>query len=411
MQASSVSPFHSGLIPRSSARPGDDPIFALNTRAKERAARGEAVLNATLGALYEDDGQLAVLPSLFEALRQVPDRQTADYAPIAGLPAFLQAVVADLFGNSDLAERAIASATPGGTGALFMALQNFLEPKQKLLVGSYYWGPYGTLADHTDRQLETFNLFDASGRFDLPALSQALERLIATQGRALVFINTPCNNPTGYALDETEWRGLTEVLLAANAKGPVTLLIDLAYAAFAGSQSADWRPHVRRLSEHLTVLIAWTASKAFTLYGGRVGALVAVCADPAERTRIKNAFGYSCRGTWSNCNHLGQAAVARVLTDPLLATRAKTERARLTALLESRVAAFNQHARAAGLTYPRYEGGFFVAVFAADGAATVERAIEKGVFMVPLKGAVRVALCATPVAAIPRLVETLAKCL
>lgn len=408
---SSVSAFHSGLIPRSSARPGDDPIFALNARAKERAQRGEDVLNATLGALYEDDGQLAILPSLFEALRQVPDRQIADYAPIAGSPAFLAAVIRDLFGEGELAGRAVAAATPGGTGALFMALQNFLEPKQRLLTGSYYWGPYGTLADHTDRGLETFPLFDSAGRFDVGGLEAALARQLAAQGRALIFINTPCNNPTGYALDEAEWQALCETLIAANQRGPVTLLIDHAYAAFAAATTADWRPFVARLSEHLTVLIAWTASKAFTLYGGRVGALVALSADPAERTRLKNAFGYSCRGTWSNCNHLGQAAVARVLTEPALAARAKAERSRLTGLLESRVAAFNAHARRAGLSYPRYEGGFFVSVFAKDGAAAVERAIQKGVFLVPLQGAVRVALCATPAASVPRLVETLAQAL
>jgi hypothetical protein len=50
-------------------------------------------------------------------------------------------------------------------------------------------------------------------------------------------------------------------------------------------------------------------------------------------------------------------------------------------------------------------------VFAKDGAGAVERAIQKGVFLVPLQGAVRVALCATPAASVPRLVETLAAAL
>jgi hypothetical protein len=60
------------------------------------------------------------------------------------------------------------------------------------------------------------------------------------------------------------------------------------------------------------------------------------------------------------------------------------------------------------LKTPRYEGGFFVAVFAEDAPATAARAREKGVFVVPMDGALRVALCATPTSDIPRLVQVLA---
>ena len=41
-------------------------------------------------------------------------------------------------------------------------------------------------------------------------------------------------------------------------------------------------------------------------------------------------------------------------------------------------------------------------------AATAARAREKGVFVVPMDGALRVALCAIPTSDIPRLVQVLA---
>ena len=56
----------------------------------------------------------------------------------------------------------------------------------------------------------------------------------------------------------------------------------------------------------------------------------------------------------------------------------------------------------------RSEGGFFVAVFTPDAQETAARAREKGVFVVPMDGALRVALCATPASDIPRLVQVLA---
>jgi len=396
------------LIPASSDRPGDDPIFALHAEANRRRAAGEDVLDATLGALMEDDGRLAVLDSFFDAVQRVDRERAAAYAPISGPPRYLDAVQRDLFGNSGLAEHAVSVATPGGTGAVHHAIVNFLEPGDELLTTSYYWGPYGILAEHTRRGLRTFRMFGEDGRLDTQDLEKQLDAQIAAQGRALLILNTPCHNPTGYTLDDEEWAEIVRVVGAAADRAPVALLLDMAYAKF-GSAEARWREHVRKLLGRATVLFAWTGSKAFAQYGSRIGALVALTDDADERARIKNALGYSCRGTWSNCNHLGMLAAAELLTDPELKEQSERERAILSGLLADRVAVFNEHAQAAGLSYPRYEGGFFVAVFTPDAKATVARMQADGVFVVPLNGAVRVALCATPKASIPRLVESLAR--
>jgi len=186
------------------------------------------------------------------------------------------------------------------------------------------------------------------------------------------------------------------------------LLLDLAYAKFSAPGSTRWTEHVEGLLGKATVLFAWTASKAFAQYGARVGALVAVERDEEERTRIKNALGYSCRGTWSNCNHLGMLAVTELLTDPTLRAACDAERDDLRRLLGERVQVFNELASKAGLAYPRYEGGFFVAVFTPDAKKTAEVMREKGVFVVPLQTtAVRVAVCSTKVDDMPRLVDAL----
>jgi aromatic-amino-acid transaminase len=396
------------LIPAAAARPGDDPIFALNAEATRRAKAGEDIVNATLGALIEDDGKLAVMESVFDAIRAVPPRVAASYAPISGPPAFLDAVVKDLYRGTDLAERAVATGTPGGTGAVYTSIVNFLEPGQKLLTSSFYWSPYAILADHARRGVATFEMFGPDGSLDLGSLARELDALLRAQGRALVVLNTPCHNPTGYSMDEREWADLAELLIAAEGKGAITLLLDLAYEKFARPGSPAWQPHVARIVDAgIPVLVAWTASKAFTQYGGRIGALVAVHREKSERDRYKNAFGYSCRGTWSNCNHLGMQAVAGVLADESLRTRSITEREALRALLDRRVVAFNREAARGGLAYPRYEGGFFVCVFTDDPNGVSRRAQERGVFVVPLPGAVRVALCSTPQSRVGDVVEAL----
>ncbi len=408
------SPFTSTLIAKALARPGDDPIFSLNAEAKARTAAGHSVVNATLGALMEDDGRLAVMPVVSEAIAAVPAEKAAAYAPIAGDAPYLRAVIGDLFGSAGKGMMAscTAAATPGGTGALHMALMNFLEPGQSMLVPSFYWGPYRTLADHTSRGIETYSMFTSAGRFDVQAFEKALERQLREQGRALCVFNFPCNNPTGYSLDDAEWGAVADVVERYAAHSPVIPLIDYAYAAFGAPGSETWIRHAERMSRSTTVLVAWTVSKSFAQYGARVGALVAATADDDERERLKNAFGFACRGTWSNCNHAGLLAITELLSKPELSERVLRERARLRSILDRRVAVFNDASSRHGFRYPRYEGGFFVSVFAERAQEVAAHMRDQAnVFVVPIDGAVRLALCSTPERDIPKLVDALAAAL
>ena len=164
----------------------------------------------------------------------------------------------------------------------------------------------------------------------------------------------------------------------------------------------------------MTVLFAWSASKTFTHYGLRVGALVVMADDPRERAMTEAALSYSSRGTWSNCNRGGLAAVTRMLTDASLVPAIDAERAQLQQTLDRRVALFNQQAKEVGLRYPRYESGFFVTIFDEDPHARARRMKEHGVFVVSMRapegeklGALRVALCAVAEKDVPRVVAGL----
>lgn len=402
------------VIPSHQGRPSDDPIFALNEEATQRKARGESVVNATVGSLLHDDGKLAVLPTAARAVHDVPAEEWAAYAPIAGAPDFLSAVIGDLFSSEpSMKECAVAAATPGGTGALRHAIANYLEPGQSLLTTSFFWGPYQTLCDEADRRVTTFSMFSGGkgdkATLDVDALDKALSARVKDQQRVLLFLNDPCHNPTGYSMRSGEWRSVVERLASHASDAPVTLLVDMAYFAYAGNDDpraflAELRPLIGKVG----LLFAWSASKTFTHYGLRVGALVACVPDAKQRAATEAAFSYSCRGTWSNCTRGGMKAITRLLVEPELRNAADKEREELKKLLGARVAAFNEQAPKHGLEYPRYEGGFFVTVFADDAQDRAIRMKEKGVFVVPQKSALRVALCSVAEKDIPRLCEALA---
>ena len=399
------------LIPSHASRPADDPIFALNREATQRKAKGEAIINATVGALLDDAGKLAILPTAARVITEVPQEEWAAYAPIAGTPDFAKAVIQDLFSKSpNLAETAIAVATPGGSGALRHAIANYLEPGQALLTTSYYWGPYQTLADESERKIATFNTFDANGNLDVAAFDRALGELISKQGRALIFLNDPCHNPTGYSMRLEEWKRIAEIVRAHGKKAPVTLLVDNAYSAYGKGDRHAMLAEIAPVTEDACLLFAWSASKTFTHYGLRVGALVACIKGDDERKKTHAALSYSCRGTWSNCSRGGLWAITKLLTDQKLAHACDEERAKLTELLFRRVDAFNAHA-SGKLKYPRYEGGFFVTVFTSDAEKKAAVLRDKGVFVVPLSGdegsALRIGLCSVAEKDVPKLVAAL----
>jgi aromatic-amino-acid transaminase len=213
-----------------------------------------------------------------------------------------------------------------------------------------------------------------------------------------------------------EWRAVVERLVARSSMGPITLLVDMAYVAYGARDTRELLRELVPLLGKVAVLFAWSASKTYTHYGLRVGALVACIADEKERKLTENAFSYSSRGTWSNCTRGGQTAITRLLTDRALAESCDKERGELTSLLRARVRAFNELASAKGLVYPRYEGGFFVTVFHDDPIGKCAAMKEKGVFVVPQRapqgdqgrGALRVALCSVAEKDVARLVDALA---
>ncbi len=397
------------LTPARQTRPDKDVIFALNAEATRRKQAGESIVNATIGSLMNDDSTLSILETVTKTLREVPATQWAAYAPIPGTAAFNQAVIDDTFSTQPALKAAATSvATPGGTGALRHALMNYLQSGQALLTPNFYWGPYQTLCEEHERTLDTFRMFTDAGALDVAALDAKLSETLTRQGRALLFVNDPCNNPTGYSMTQGEWRQVVEVLLKHSGK-PVTLLVDMAYWLYAGG--GDPRAFLAELVPLLGkvgLLFAWSGSKSYTHYGLRVGALVACVPDEKERNATQAALAYACRGTWSNCVHGGLVAVTKLLTDAQLKAACDAEREKYKTLLQRRVQAFNAAAQPKGLKYPRYEGGFFVTVFHPEAEAQAEKMRGKGVYVVPQKGALRVALCSASEADVPRLVEALA---
>lgn len=95
-----------------------DVIFgasaACNEAIKQHGA--EKVTNATVGSIIGEDGKLACLPTMEKAFRGLNISDVAAYAPPAGLPAYLDAVIGLTFADNKPEGHIAACSTSGGTG-------------------------------------------------------------------------------------------------------------------------------------------------------------------------------------------------------------------------------------------------------------------------------------------------------
>jgi len=398
------------LIPTRRSFPADDPIFALNAEAQARKAAGDVVVNATVGALLDDSGQLVVLDSVMDLWRELTAMEVAPYAPIAGDPSFLKALVQRHWPT--LGSAGAACATPGGSGALALSLRNFLLPEQSLLTTAPFWGPYATLAGENGMGLVTAPWPGLGEALDAQAWSAAMNDLMTAQGRVLLWLNDPCHNPTGRSLTAADRAVLMNLLREAAKRGPVTLLLDFAYLDYTREPEAvaEALQDYAVLGAEGEVLVgaSLSLSKSMTLYGARCGALAFPwCEDPA----LQAALTQSCRGTWSNCAKAPQSLLLRLAKDGKAQARLADEHRHWSDVLAARASALDEAMVADGMAPLHWQGGFFVCVPVADPEGVGARLKAEGVFTVPLPEGLRVGLCSLRAAEAPRFAQALRRVL
>ncbi len=356
----------------------------------------EAVTNATIGVMLNEEGKLATLPTVEKVFREMDFSELVSYAPISGLPAYLDAVIDMTFADSKPEGFIAAAATSGGTGAVHHAVANYAERGDTVLTSDWRWGNYDIICNETGKRLETFKLFDDALNFNLNDFAVKVDALLKKQKSLLVILNTPAHNPTGYALTSAEWDKVLAVLKAqVDAGKKISLLVDIAYIDFAGEKNST-RAFMKKFSdlpENLFVMISFSMSKSFTFYGQRTGALIGISSNEKIIDEFKDVCKYSNRAVWSNINRGAQALLVKLNSDKDLQAVYEAERNELYQTVKRRADVFVEEAKSCGLRIVPYKGGFFIAVPAENPAAVCQKLRDDLIFAVPLKLGIRVAAC------------------
>jgi len=377
--------------------PKEDKIFALNGRAKAMiAAKGkDKVINATIGALLDDEGQLLVLSSVVDAIKQLKPVDFAEYAPIGGTADFKKAVRKAAFGDWQPKSPTEVCATPGGTGAIRNTIANYSDIGDKVLTTDWFWGPYKTVAGEIGRDLETYRMFDEDGKYDMDSMKSKIAEILKEQDSLVILINTPAHNPTGYSLSDSDWDSLIKILNEACRGGrQITLFVDAAYVDFAGDEKKyrSFLPKLEDFNENVLPIIGYSASKTLTMYGMRCGAMICLAHSKEEAEEFKQVTEFSSRGTWSNSVHAGQTLLANIYSDPEMLAEVAEEREGFRDMLIRRGRTFSEALKDGGITGVPFDAGFFACIECDDPDA-VSAAMEKqGIFVVPLAKGVRISV-------------------
>lgn len=374
--------------------PKEDKVFAVSGRAKAAIAEKgkDAVVDATIGALLDDNGDLVVMSSVMEAIGMLKPADYAAYAPIAGVPEFKEAVQKALFADYAPKGHVAVCATPGGTGGLTHAISNYSNIGDEVLTHDWCWANYKGIADEHGRSIKTFRFFDEDGKFDSADLKVKLDELAAKQDQVLLLINTPAHNPTGYSLTDEDWDNVINIVNAASCK--VVLFVDIAYIDFAGEpdEVRSFIPKLEGLGDHVLVLFGYSASKTLTAYGMRCGATVCLAKTAAEADEFTKAVGYTSRSTWSNCNRSAQVVMGKIYSDAALCAKVDEERKMYRDMLLERGNVFEKTLRENGTKSVPFTAGFFITIPSDKPDEVCKKLEEQDIFCLALAKGIRVSI-------------------
>ena len=290
-----------------------DKILALV--AAYRADPRDTKVDLGVGVYKDATGNTPVMRAVKEAERRLVANQTSKaYTGLAGDPAFADAMVDLVLGDTVARDRIAAVATPGGTGAIRQALELIMMavPDATVWLSNPTWPNHPSIIKYLGMKMGEYRYFDNATRgVDFAGLMEDLGNVPAGD---VVLLHGCCHNPTGANLT-AEQMGQVIALLKANG---VTPMVDIAYQGFGDGLNDDAMATRAIAAAFPEVLIAASCSKNFGIYRERTGILMAISKDADAQPLTQQTLAYLNRQNYSFPPDHGARVVTEILTDPEL---------------------------------------------------------------------------------------------
>lgn len=376
-------------------------IITLGSLAKSAKLANPKVVNATIGMLYTEEGNLFTFKSVDKALALLSSEEKYAYSSTPGNPEYHEALKRWVFREyydeilSTLSCRVLA--TPGGSGAISNTFSNYLNPGDKVLLPEYMWSNYKQFAYENYASYETYSLFDGNA-LNIKDIERKMIKLKKEQGRIVLVINDPCHNPTGYTMTLKEWQELIRIINDLTQDNtPFVLLYDMAYIDYDSRGFEATRENIRlfqKLNSSVLTVLAFSGSKTLALYGFRIGAQIALCKDPLAIEEFYQANKFSSRAKWSTANNMGMNLISKIILDDNLKSSFELELEESRKMLTARANAFLNEAKIEGLDVLPFCSGFFITIPCQNAEKVYNDLIKRDIHIIPLGNVLRVTIAA-----------------
>ena len=373
-------------------------ILKIGAMAKADKASGNHVIDATIGVFLNDDKSINTVPAVIEDLNNNVTKNVG-YAPITGYPKFKEGLLKwylkDQYEKRSKEYFIPFCATLGGTGALSISFNVFLDPGQTVLLPSIMWGNYKLIAKKAGLKHDTYQLFNSEGNFNITNLCSKIEEYSAIQPNILIVLNDPCQNPTGYSLSNDEHLKLIKKLNALSEKVNITVIYDIAYLDYDGNNRELHKIFNNIFNNEIKFLPVFAAScsKVFGMYGFRVGAFFTFVKDEELAKNITTAVEAQIRGTYSSPNGPALSCLANALLGDEV-DKLSDQIYNNTLTLKMRTTYFINKLNEFGIKHLPYKSGFFVCLPCSDAYDVCEKLKEQHTYLIPIADdIVRIAVC------------------
>ncbi|CAA9532170.1 MAG: Aspartate aminotransferase [uncultured Sphingomonas sp.] len=299
-------------------------------------------IDVGVGVYRDGLGRTPVMRALKEAERRLWEAQSSKaYLGGAGDKVFPELLKPILLGPHASDERITGLQTPGGCGAIYLAMQlvRTANPQARVFAGVPTWPNHPPMIRGAGLEIVEYPHLDrGTGSVRIDAL---LAKLDEARPGDVVLLHGCCHNPTGADLGPDEWDRVAEVIASRG----LLPLIDIAYQGLGRGLEEDAYGLRRVLDASDEALVAQSCDKNFGVYRDRVGCLfVKTRSKEATATAMAHLLQLA-REAWSMPPDHGAAAVRLVLEDDTLTADWKAEldgmRLRIAAVRE-RIAASDE---------------------------------------------------------------------
>lgn len=277
-----------------------------------------------VGVYRDEHGITPIMRAVKAAEKQlIESEQTKAYIGSHGDPEYGSDVLETVLGTDSRVRadnRASATQSPGGTGALRLAA-DFIKsnlPGKSIWLSNPTWPNHLGVFGAAGLNIEKYPYVDADNRLDFDGMLAALKQV--PQGD-VVLLHACCHNPTGFDLSQDQW----QQVLAVVQERSLLPLVDFAYQGFGDGLDED-AYGVRLLADNLDeMVITQSCSKNFGIYRERTGCFIAIAKDAESMADVRSQLAITARENYSNPPAHGSAIVATIFNSNELTTMWREE--------------------------------------------------------------------------------------